>query len=207
MKSIFVLFLFLGSAALAQVASSPPLKTISEDFFKPGQQWLWKYFQDHELYSTEKYRVLEASENRVLFEMSTKLAEENQFKIHHRLEVDPRKCLRAYQNPSQHRPYSFKLYYYQEGQWQLVEGLTSPIPFEEKFNCNPHRFRGSYRNTYFQTLETDLGPQEVFQQRKGPWDKSSWYFNTSDYPGILAFKRMSRPQERVQYHVRFSLTE
>lgn len=207
MKYVFLFLCFISCSAFAKVLPGPALKTISPDFFQPGQRWYWKYYQDGVLYSTERYTVLAATPQRVFFEMATKLSAESTFRAHHRIEVNPQKCLRAYQNPAQHIPYSFQLYYLQNGQWQLVDGLTSPLAFEEKFNCNPYRLKGTYKSTFFQSTETDLGIQELFQQRKGPLDMSSWYFNTTDYPGIMAYKRMSRPQERVQYHIRFSLSE
>ncbi|KYG63748.1 hypothetical protein AZI86_13060 [Bdellovibrio bacteriovorus] len=211
--NFFVSFIFvfatslLGNLSQAEVLPGPALMTITTDFFKPGQRWHWKYYQDGSLYSTERYTVLSALQDKVVLEMSTKLAGESDFKVHHRLEVNPQKCLNAYKNPALHKPYSFELYYWRDGKWELVEGLTSPIPFEEKFNCNPHRVKSAYKNTFFQNMDTDLGLQEIFQQRKGRLDMSSWYFNLPDYPGILAYKRMSRPDERVQYHIRFSISE
>lgn len=199
--------LSFANFAQAEVLPGTALRTVTPDFFKPGQRWHWKYYQDGVLYSTERYTVLEAAPDRVFFEMSTRLAGETGFTVHHRLEVNPQKCLAAYKNPAQHKPYAFQLYYWRNEKWELVEGLTSPIPFEEKFNCNPHRLKSAYKNTFFQIADTDLGVQEIFQQRKGPSDNSSWYFNLPDYPGILAYKRMSRPDERVQYFSRFSISE
>lgn len=191
----------------ALAAPPTPLATIHPDFFKPGQVWHWKYYQDGVLYSTEKYTVLEARPDRVLIQMSTRLAGQRDFIIHHRQEVNPQRCLLAHKNPAHYRPWSINLYFKNNGRWELVDGLTTTLAFEEKFNCNPHHFQSRYRNTYFKTLTTDLGAQELFQQRKGPRDNSSWYFNHSEYAGLMAFKRMSQPEEKVQYEIRFSISE
>lgn len=203
----FLLTWGLALPALANTATVTPLATITPDFFKPGQVWHWKYYQDGVLYSTERYTILEARPDRVLIQMSTRIAGDSEFIIHHRQEVNPQRCLLAYKNPAQYRPWSIKLYYRNQGQWELIDGLTTTLAFEEKFNCNPHRFQSSYRNTHFKTMMTDLGEQELFQQRKGPQDNSSWFFNLPDHPGLMAFKPMSRPEEKVQYEIRFSVSE
>lgn len=210
MRSWILVILFclsFSSAAQAVLLPGPALQTITPDFFVPGQTWHWKYFMDGALYSTEKYTILEASPTRVLIQMSTKLPGQEQFVIHHLQEVNPQRCLRAHQNPADYRPWSINLYYKNNGHWELVDGLTTTAAFEEKFNCNPHRVRNNRIETFLDVRDTDLGPQEVFQQRKNRQDDSSWYFNIPDYPGIMAFKRMSRPDEKVQYEIRFSLSE
>jgi hypothetical protein len=195
------------AVASAEVLPGPPLHTITSEYFTPGKSWLWKYYQDGVLYSTEKYTVLESAPNRVLIQMSTKLPGQTEFFVHHKLEANPQRCLRAHRNPAEYRPWMINLYYRDDGQWTLVDGLTTTAAFEEKFNCNPHRLRTAQVKTFFQTLTTDLGGQEIFQQRKGFYDESSWYFDLPDYPGVMAYKRMSRPEEKIQYEIRFSLSE
>ncbi len=203
----FLVFLLSNHGAVAALLPGPQLQAVSADFFKPQQVWHWKYYQDGKLYSTERYTVLEASPTRVLIQMSTKLPGQDQFFVHHLQEVNPQRCLRAHQNPADYRPWSIKLYYKADGHWELVDGLTTTAAFEEKFNCNPHRVRNNRIETFVQMRDTDLGPQELFQQRKNRQDDRSWYFNLPEYPGIMAFKRMSRPEEKVQYEIRFSLSE
>jgi hypothetical protein len=207
MKFLFVILSLWVRVAAAETVSGHALQVVSADYFVPGKTWVWKYYEDGVLYSTEKYTVLESSPTRVLLQMSTKLPGQAEFFIHHLQEVNPQRCLRAHKNPVDYRPWSINLYYKDNGRWILVDGLTTTAAFEEKFNCNPHRLHSVQANTLFQVRDTDLGSLELFQQRKGRQDDSSWYFNRPDYPGVMAYKRMSQPSEKTQYEIRFSLSE
>lgn len=207
LTSAFILAWALGFPAYAEVVG-PPVATITAETFSVGQMWHWNYYQDGALYSTERYTILEARPDHVVIQMSRRIAGEADFTIHHLQEVNPQRCLQAYKNPADPRPWSIKLFFKNQGRWEAMEGLTSTLAFEEKFNCNPHRLKSPYRNTYFEVKDTALGAQELFQQRKGPADNSSWYFNQgSSAPGLMGYKRMSRPQEKVQYEIRFSISE
>jgi hypothetical protein len=204
---VLILSFYLMALPTWAQTTAPVVKTVSAVFFVPGKSWNWKYYADGVLYSTEKYTVLESAPTRVLIQMSTKLPGQDQFFVHHLLEANPERCLRARKNPADIRPWSIKLYYRDNGAWTLVDGLTTTAAFEEKFNCNPNVIKNVQSKTLFKTADTDLGVQELFQQRKYRHDISSWYFNVAEYPGVMAYKNMSKPDEKVQYEIRFSLSE
>lgn len=207
MKSLFfILFLMLPFKTFPQ-AVPRPLPVISTDMFAVGQSWVWKYYENDLLYSTEKYTVLESRPGRVLIEMTTKLRGESSFKVHHRLEANPQKCLEAYKNPADKKPWGIRLYYWQQNQWNLVEGLTNTLAFEEKFNCNPHIKNTPAQKTFFRVLTTQFGNVELFQHQKTGHRESSWYFLDAGVPGILAFKDLSESSAKIQYSIHFSKSE
>lgn len=208
MKILLIALSCFWSLSLAHgKVSSSSLPVISAQTFTVGSSWVWKYYEDNILFSTEKYTVLESSPTRVLIEMSTRLRGEDSFRVHHRLEANPERCLKAYKNSADFKPWSIALYYWNNNQWNLVEGLEKTLAFEEKFNCNPHVFKTPYRETLFEVLPTDFGNLELFQQRKARNYESSWFFNVGGLPGIMAYKKMSLPGAKTEYYSRFSLTE
>ena len=137
--------------------------------------------------------------------MSTRLGDEVEFKLHHRLEVSLKSCLKAYENPLRLRPWRLKMYYWRQDQWNLIEGLNSTLAFEEKFNCNPYSQKLPGKEVAFVEQTTALGLRSLFQFRpfKSHTDRTSWFFLNGPEAGLLAFKRMSEAKAPLQYEIHF----
>src|SRR5690606_24638351 len=99
------------------------------------------------LHVTERYSVIASDETFIWIEMSTRYGGQGDFISHHRMRVSVKRCLEAYRNPVQRKPWSFLLYNRgPDGSWQKVGIQGKTLAFEEKFNCDPNRYENSRIN-------------------------------------------------------------
>lgn len=190
------------SQELSQALSTVP--TITAETFQVGKTWVWTYSMDDQVYSTEKYTVLTARPDYVLIEMSTRLPNQTDFVVHHHLAVNPLRCLKAYNNPADFKPWSIVLSYLDNGRWSPVTGLDKTLAFEEKFNCDRNIHRQAQRQTVFTMIPTTAGDSLMFQQRRWKNHETSYFFAEGPEAGVMGFKRMSKPTQKPQYTIRFT---
>lgn len=165
------------------------LPVIQAGDFTVGRAWTWDYSQTDtgERTSSETYTVIERTGSKVLIEMSSMLADETQYRAHHRLLVDVDRCLAAYPSASLRRPWSFRMYYFSEGLWQEMVPPTT-LAFEEKFNCNPWVMDSSTNLTVFRD-----GPRgREFMHMPNRRIEASWFSEAGSDPAVLSEKPFTR---------------
>ncbi len=163
------------------------LSVVKPADFAVGKTWVWNYYESSQIYSTERYQVLARTGSVVTLEMATHYNNEGTFKAHHRLEVDIAKCLDAHSRLYDYRPWSLKMFFLNEGRWERIENPQHTLPFEEKFNCDPHVRTLRAKATVF---GTDPSGNQVFQQRRYGVDKGTWFHLEGLNAGTAAFKQM-----------------
>jgi hypothetical protein len=179
-------FALLMSLSL-QAAVIDRLPIVTAETFVPGRSWVWTYYEDETVYSTEKYTVLSRQGSVVRLEMASHYGQETEFKAHHRLEVDIAKCLDAHSRRHDYRGWSIKMFHLNAGRWELIDNPQHTKPFEEKFNCDPHVRTERAKAT---VIGRDLRGNHVFQQRRYGVDKGTWFHLEGEEGGTAAFKRM-----------------
>jgi hypothetical protein len=143
MKKLIALFVFAATNLLAASAFAVAPIVLPQTFHI-GDHWIWDYFDDQgQLYSTERYTVVETNGTKVLFEMSTRFSQTQEFKAHHRFEADVAQCVNANKN------WRLKMWAWQNGRWEPFAN-SKTLMFEEKFNCVL---------TEIETRQTAAGPQ------------------------------------------------
>ena len=182
--TLSLLWSFVVAVASAQVPQTVP--TIEAGDFSVGRSWTWDYVDSSgKIHSTERYEVLTRVNDRVLIEMSSSYDGAPTLTAHHRLDVRVNDCLRAYRNPAQKKPWSFKMYSLSDGKWVPFDpGKT--LAFEEKFNCNPHVM--SEKHQPYLTVFTTIAGEKVFQQKLWRKLSSSW-FSIEGESAAVAFQK------------------
>jgi hypothetical protein len=193
-KTLFLFALFFSPFVIAQtakdtlvsVAPSASVPVVSIDTFQPHHAWSWAYYtKDKVFYSSERYEVISVQGTVVTIEMATKFKELDPYKFHHRLVVDVQKCRDAYKNANTKKPWSFEMYNWTGKSWNNV-GTPTNAAFEEKFNCNPHIFKTTSKQTLFSISEPEVGSQNIFQQKNSGRSDATWYFLDGPNKGIAA---------------------
>jgi hypothetical protein len=170
---------------LAHAVDTLPMVKSSE--FTVGRTWVWNYFEGSRIFSTERYQVLARAGSVVTIEMASHYDNEGTFKAHHRLEVDLERCLDAHSRLHDYRPWALKMYFLNGAQWERTESVQHTLPFEEKFNCDPHVRTLRPKATVF---GTDPSGNPVFQQRRYGVDRGTWFHLEGENAGTAAFKQM-----------------
>lgn len=195
---MFSILVLLCSSAFA----TDRVATISPEFFEPGRTWTWEYYQEGvTLYSVEKYEVIENIEGEVTLEMSTHFPGQGTFKAHHRLRVNIDRCLAAYANRADIKPWSFRIFHRLQNKWIEVEPPTT-LAFEEKFNCNPHR----HDSREYLTVFRDSSAGELFMHKRWRNLEGSWFMNAGPEAGVLFEKDFNHGAGTHHYLMRFRAT-
>ncbi len=196
----FLIFLQLFISATAFALAEVP--TISASQLSTGNTWTWNYYEGEQrlLYSTERYTVTEHADKKVVFEIWTKYAQATEFTPSARINVDLKKCERAFRG--QRRPFSIGMQGIENGRWSSVTYSVSSTAFEEKFNCNP--FEYPTHHPLFATVNvtetTPWGEFDLFQQRpKMASQILSFYFK--DHPELngIAYKKAFNSNSPYEY--------
>lgn len=157
--------------------------------FPVGQSWIWDYFDPSgAVYSTERYTVLKAQGSTLLIEMASDYSGGQNLKPHHRMVVDLSKCLAAYRNPVQKKPWHFRLFYLNQSRWVETEPANT-LAFEEKFNCNGHRYEKP--SLPYLTVEGVFESQPVFMQKLWRKIEGTWFGIAGRYRAIAVGKSFS----------------
>lgn len=171
-------------ASGASVTEVSRLPVVSVETFQPGRSWTWNYWDGSEIYSSERYTVLSVQGSVVWIEMATRLAGQTEYYPHHRLKVSVDKCLQSYKTSGEPRPWSFSMYYRDGEQWvEMV--MSKTLAFEEKFNCNPHRYA---KASSYLTMFRDASEGRLFQQKRWGRIESSWFLLEGVEAGVAAEK-------------------
>lgn len=184
------------------VFARPEVPTISASQLTPGNSWTWSYYEGEErlLYSTERYTVTEAVNQKVVFEIWTMYADTTEFTPSARITVDLNKCARAFRG--QRRPFSIGMQAIVNGRWSTETYSMPSTAFEEKFNCNPFEYPRLHPlyATINVTTSTPWGTQRLFQQKpKMASQILSFYF--LDHPKLkaTAFKKVFNVNSPFEY--------
>jgi hypothetical protein len=164
-----MMILFFALFARAEVS----LPTIRATDFQVGQSWTWDYTEANgKIYSTERYTVVDLQGTTVLLEIASDYNGGQNLKPNTRVKADVAKCLAAYSNPHQKKPWSITMYSHTANGWSEFEA-PSTLAFEEKFNCNPREYRKP--SDQYLTEYSVVDGVKVFQQKL--WRKlvSSWF--------------------------------
>ena len=188
--SIFVFASTLTSAA-ALVFAEERVPVINLEQLHEGASWTWDYLTDGtEIYSSERYTIIEVNGATVTIEMATQLPGEPGYTAHTRLLVPVDRCLKAYANKVDPEPWSFRMFIRNKDKWDETPAVST-LAFEEKFNCNGHIYT---KSNEFETVfhDSEFGP--VFEHKK--WRKlpGSWYRMNGDHAAIAVEKRFEKPQ-------------
>jgi hypothetical protein len=198
---------FAANARNAQQDSSElaTVPIISALDFKAGKSWTWDYFEpSNQLYSSERYEVIEVLGSEVTLEMSSayvgKNAQLGKYTAHHRILVDLKLCQAAYRTKKSRRSWDLRMFALQSsGKWlRLNPGTT--LAFEEKFNCNPHvietpRVLGTEFDILFE--------MKVFRQKSWSPNSRSWFLLEGHSAGVLLSKIMgANPDEAYRIQLR-----
>ncbi len=158
-----------------QSHAAPPslLPVVSATNFAVGRAWTWDYFdQTGTIYSTERYTVIEQRGSIVVIELASDYDGRQNLKPSTRIEVDLLKCLAAYKNPGQERKWSIKMFSLASGVWTEMD-QPNTLAFEEKFNCNPHRYEKA--GEPYLTIYSTIDSISVFQQKLWQRLGASWF--------------------------------
>ncbi len=167
-RAFMILFLF-ALFARAEVA----LPTVQLADFAVGTSWTWDYQESSgKLYSTERYTVIEVRGSEVLLEIASDYGGGQNLKPNTRVRADIAKCLAAYSNPYQKKPWSITMYSLAAKGWTEFDA-PSTLAFEEKFNCNPREYLKP--SDQYLTVYRDIGGIRVFQQKLWRRLTSSWF--------------------------------
>lgn len=162
-------FLVLTLVARAEVA----LPTVQVSDFTVGRSWTWDYTQaDGHLYSTERYTVVGVEGSVVLLEIASDYGGGQNLRPNTRVQADVAKCLAAYSNPHQKKPWSITMFSLSAGRWTEFEA-PSTLAFEEKFNCNPREYL--QMSDPYLTVYSVVDGVRVFQQKLWRRLTSSWF--------------------------------
>lgn len=173
----------------AQTSDPAVLPVVSLATFAVGNSWTWDYLEPSgNIYSTERYTVLATRDSVVLIEMASDYAGGQNFKANHRIQVDISQCLGAYKNPVQKKPWKFQMFYLNQGQWTGMEQRNT-LAFEEKFNCNAHRY--SKPSAPYLTAFDVLDGRPVFSQKLWRKLEASWFPISGNLAAIAVFKNFS----------------
>ena len=207
MTKAFGLFIFILNARAFSFAGSPAagadtrLPVISASDFSVGSSWTWDYtVQNGAPWSTERYTVISKNMSTVLLEISSDYGGSQNLKPNTRLEVDVTKCLNAYANPVQKKPWSFKMYSLTGATWTEFTP-PSTLAFEEKFNCNPREYLAT--GAPYLTVYSAIDGTRVFQQML--WRKlaSTWFALQGPEAGVAFSKDFTAdPQMTYRFHLR-----
>lgn len=174
------------------VPVAPPtvaLPTVVAADFTVGRSWTWDYTQaDGKPWSTERYTVVAANGTTVLLEISSDYGGGQNLKPNTRLEVDVAKCLAAYSNPVQKKPWSFKMFSFSSGKWSEFEA-PSTLAFEEKFNCNPREYLQP--SDQYLTVYSIVDGVRVFQQKLWRRLSASWFAAEGTARGVAVQKEFT----------------
>lgn len=148
---IFTIFLSSPAFSVGTFSTEAPstaylsvLPVIRTEDFWIGREWTWDYVNvDGKAYATEQYTVIEREGSQVTFELASTYSLTPFYSLtvppHHRLRVDIDRCLRAHRNAADPQTWSIELLFWEAKSESWVSaGISSPLAFEEKFNCNPH---------------------------------------------------------------------
>lgn len=186
-NSLFALLFvaLFGLSANAEAPQSVPV--VSAQTFSVGKSWTWDYFElTGAMYSTERYTVLSVQGSVVWIEMASDYRGGQNLNSHHRIRVDIEKCLAAYKNPAQKKPWSIQMYYLVNGSWEKFD-QNKTLAFEEKFNCNPHVF--THRSAAYLTIFETVDGVPAFQQKRFGQIESSWFGMSGSLAGIGVQKK------------------
>lgn len=195
-----MLFLLLSS-----LTAHAALPTVSPDTFHVGDAWSWKYTApDGKFYSQERYTVVGKAGSIVQIEMATRYEAEAEFKPHHRIEADVNRCLAAYSNAVEKKPWSFAMYYFENGRWNRVQN-DKTLAFEEKFNCDSFERDNRDWRTVFGVFESGAYAGRAFFEQK-LWRRmpGSHFFLDGEDAGVMATKQMDHGPGSPVYQVEFS---
>lgn len=167
--------------------------------FEPARFWEWTYTENQQFYSIERYSVVRREGSTILLEMSSRLAGEAVYRVHHRLEVDLERCLAAYRNPVAPRGWSYQMYYVHEGKWIKFDP-GSTLAFEEKFNCNPHVYQ-SY-GAPFKTFLYPHGNEFLFEHKRWGKLEATRFYGSGANAGLAYSKNFPKPKGQT-YEFRF----
>lgn len=171
------------------------LPVISLQDFNLGRSWTWDYFDvEGHPYSSEIYRVIKVENSVVTFEMSSAYQGGTEYTAHHRLRADVSHCLKAYRNPADPQPWSIELFYLENGRW-TSSGMSLPLGFEEKFNCNPHQNANRWQHT------PEFAPRQsstLFHHRRKTGTETSWFDLDGPEAAVAREKEFFR-RGRVSY--------
>jgi hypothetical protein len=171
------------------VEPSTSLPTVSSANFAVGQSWTWDYFDPSDkIYSTERYTVIAKKGDVVLIEMASDYSGGQNLQPHHRIQVDVAKCLAAYKNPVQKKPWRFAMYYLSQGKWTEID-QENTLAFEEKFNCNGHLY--SKPSEPYLTAFDQVDGQPVFSQKLWRKLEGSWFASSGSLQAMALFKKFS----------------
>ena len=189
--------LFTTLFARAEVS----LPTVAVSDFTVGRSWTWDYTQgDGTPWSTERYTVVAATGSVVMLEISSDYGGGQNLKPNTRLQVEVTKCLSAYSNSAQKKPWSFKMFSLSAKGWSEFEA-PSTLAFEEKFNCNPREYLKP--SDQYLTVYSAIDGTRVFQQKL--WRKltSSWFAAEGPQRGVAVQKEFtSDPTETYVFRFR-----
>lgn len=187
--ALFTVVLTSLSFAAVATEATASLPTVSSAMFEVGQSWTWDYFDPNDnIYSTERYTVIAKKGETVLIEMASDYSGGQNLQPHHRIQVDLAKCLAAYKNPVQKKPWRFAMYYLSHGKWNQIE-QENTLAFEEKFNCNGHLY--SKPAEPYLTAFDQIGGQAVFSQKLWRKLEGSWFAAGGSLQAIALFKKFS----------------
>jgi hypothetical protein len=194
-------FIGISFDAITAFGSETFLPVVSPSDFSVGTAWTWDYVdQTGAPWSTERYTVISQNGSTVLLEISSDYGAGHSLKPNTRLEVDVAKCLNAYSNPAQKKPWSFKMYSLSGASWTEYSA-PSTLAFEEKFNCNPREYLKA--SAPYLTVYSEIGGLRVFQQKL--WRKilSSWFALDGPSAGVAISKDFSAdPRMTYRFHLR-----
>lgn len=187
--------------AIQYLKNGPFVPQVKIEFFELNRKWIWDYFDmDGKLYSSEQYEVLSRKDDVVLIEMSTTFSKDEEFKPHHRIEVNLSRCYKRYRSPLNPVSWSIRLFYKNDEKWVLMSGLDNTLAFEEKFNCDPYQYLSYEKKTIFM----QDGEKLLFQHSRWGKDHGSWFFHEGSLSGVLATKKMvsgfsSKPTHIIRF--------
>lgn len=195
---MWLITVFLAfSASAADVA----LPTIQVSDFTVGRSWTWDYTQaDGKIYSTERYTVIDVRGSVALLEIASDYGGGQNLKPNTRVRADISKCLLAYSNRYQKKPWSITMYSRSENGWSEFDA-PSTLAFEEKFNCNPREYLK--QSEPYLTVYSVVDGVRVFQQKLWRRLSSSWFAIDGLERGVAVQKEFkSDPAQTYTFKLR-----
>lgn len=202
---IFLLSLFISVSASALPASVP---MVTADQFAVGNTWFWSYFEEgdrQKLYSTERYRVVELKGSQMTFELWTMYNWTTAYTPSAKFSVDLNRCFQAFTGTVK-KPFSLKMYAFENGAWSKTSYDVASTAFEEKFNCNAKVYQNA--SDQFQTMFKDLdilGEKSLsFQQLPKASNSQIRSFYSYAHPKIkgIAVEKTFNPQVKDYFEMR-----
>jgi hypothetical protein len=104
------------------------------------------------------------------------------------VKADVAKCLAAYSNPAQKKPWSITMYSRSASGWTEFDA-PSTLAFEEKFNCNPREY--TKPSAPYLTVYSVIDGVRVFQQKLWRRLSSSWFAAEGAERGVAVQKEFT----------------